>query len=285
MPPPRPPPPTPSRKEGSLLLLLTLVHLTDAELRTLLIDCLALWGVEARITAGADRTWRSPPKTAPSSATRPGRYASGPLAAAITGACRRQSPAARTAIDRCLALAHCATHSAPTSANRLRIGASLMKQDERGLALSTDSEAAATSFDRAVEHYLKFHADTMVLAAARSPPIPISSWDTASRRYLLLMAANPANRAQIDATLARAQATRRTSPSASGCTWPPPPPGTREPSSVRSRSGGRSSMPIPPTCWHSASRDTIWFRHGQTQSILRTGRPCHTALVGRSARL
>jgi hypothetical protein len=38
-----------------------------------------------------------------------------------------------------------------------------MKQDERGLALSTDSAKAATLFDRAVEHYLKFHADTMSL--------------------------------------------------------------------------------------------------------------------------
>ena len=39
-----------------------------------------------------------------------------------------------------------------------------MKPDERGLALSTDSAEAVTLFDRAVEHYLKFHADTMVLA-------------------------------------------------------------------------------------------------------------------------
>ena len=39
-----------------------------------------------------------------------------------------------------------------------------MKQDERGLPLSTDSATAAASFDRSVEHFLKFHADTMVLA-------------------------------------------------------------------------------------------------------------------------
>ncbi len=30
-----------------------------------------------------------------------------------------------------------------------------MKRDKRGLALSTDSDAAATTFDRAVEHYLQ----------------------------------------------------------------------------------------------------------------------------------
>src|SRR6185437_13783152 len=31
-----------------------LAPLTDAELRALLIDCVALWGVEARVTVGAD---------------------------------------------------------------------------------------------------------------------------------------------------------------------------------------------------------------------------------------
>ena len=38
-----------------------------------------------------------------------------------------------------------------------------MMRDERGLPLSTDSAEAAALFDRAVEHYLKFHADTMAL--------------------------------------------------------------------------------------------------------------------------
>ena len=39
-----------------------------------------------------------------------------------------------------------------------------MKQDESGLPLSTDSTEAVENFDRAVEHFLKYHADTMVLA-------------------------------------------------------------------------------------------------------------------------
>src|SRR5581483_886866 len=38
-----------------------------------------------------------------------------------------------------------------------------MVRDERGLALSTDSKAAVDAFDRAVEHYLKYHVDTMSL--------------------------------------------------------------------------------------------------------------------------
>jgi len=39
-----------------------------------------------------------------------------------------------------------------------------MKQDESGLPLSTDSTEAVENFDRAVEHFLKYHADTMVHA-------------------------------------------------------------------------------------------------------------------------
>jgi hypothetical protein len=38
-----------------------------------------------------------------------------------------------------------------------------MVRDERGLPLSTDNPEAAALFDRAVEHYLKFHADTPAL--------------------------------------------------------------------------------------------------------------------------
>jgi hypothetical protein len=38
-----------------------------------------------------------------------------------------------------------------------------MKRDARYLPLSTDSAEAAALYDRAVEHYLKFHADTMAL--------------------------------------------------------------------------------------------------------------------------
>ena len=39
-----------------------------------------------------------------------------------------------------------------------------MIRDERGLPLSTNSAEAASLFDRSVEHWLKFHNDTMALA-------------------------------------------------------------------------------------------------------------------------
>ena len=40
-----------------------------------------------------------------------------------------------------------------------------MKPDERRLSLSTDSDEAVRLFDRAVEHYLKYHVDAMSLVA------------------------------------------------------------------------------------------------------------------------
>ena len=49
-----------------------------------------------------------------------------------------------------------------------------MKRDERGLELSTDSAAAVALFDRAVEHYLKYHADTMAWSGRRWSAIRIS---------------------------------------------------------------------------------------------------------------
>ena len=38
-----------------------------------------------------------------------------------------------------------------------------MKQDERGLATLHRQRGGGRPFDRSVEHFLKFHADTMVL--------------------------------------------------------------------------------------------------------------------------
>ena len=57
--PPPPPPPPPQGEGESLALALAPAQAhpagpTDAELRSLLIECVALWNVEARITAGAD---------------------------------------------------------------------------------------------------------------------------------------------------------------------------------------------------------------------------------------
>jgi hypothetical protein len=143
-----------------------------------------------------------------------------------------------------------------------------MKSDERNLPLSTDSAEASGLFDRSVEHFLKFHADTMTLAARAIDADPGFVMGHCLKAYLLLIAANPANRPQIDATLAGA------------------------------RNGAATITPrermhlAAATAWHAGSldesfriwrrilddaptdllafriSDTIWFRHGQTQAIL-----------------
>ena len=161
-----------------------------------------------------------------------------------------------------------------------------MKQDERDLPLSTDSAEAVTLFDRAVEHFLKFHADTMVLAGDALAADPDFVMGHCLKAYLLLIAANPANRPQIDATLAAAQAgaanltharadargrRRRLAPAAR----------STSPSAI-----WRQILDADPTDLLAFRIcDTTWFRHGQTQPILRTGRPRRAALVSRSARL
>jgi tetratricopeptide (TPR) repeat protein len=81
-----------------------------------------------------------------------------------------------------------------------------MKHDERGLPLSTDGAEAAALFDRAVEHYLKFHADTMSLVGSVLAADPHFVLGHCLKGYLLLSAANPAYRAEIAATLAAAEA-------------------------------------------------------------------------------
>ncbi|HEX3864643.1 MAG TPA: hypothetical protein VHY35_23400 [Stellaceae bacterium] len=81
-----------------------------------------------------------------------------------------------------------------------------MIADERGLPLSTDNAEAVRLFDRSVEHYLKFHTDTMALANRALAADPNFLMGHCLRGYLLLSAANPAYRAQIAATLATAEA-------------------------------------------------------------------------------
>jgi len=80
-----------------------------------------------------------------------------------------------------------------------------MKRDARDLALSTDSAEAAVLFDRAVEHYLKFHADTMALVGRMLVADPHFVMGHCLKGYLLLSAANPLNAPEIAATLTKAQ--------------------------------------------------------------------------------
>jgi hypothetical protein len=81
-----------------------------------------------------------------------------------------------------------------------------MKRDARGLALSTDSAEAAALFDRAVEHYLKYHIDTMTLVNEVLAADPGFVMGHCLKGYLMLAGANPAHRPAIAASLAAAEA-------------------------------------------------------------------------------
>lgn len=143
-----------------------------------------------------------------------------------------------------------------------------MIRDERGLPLSTDSEEAAALFDRAVEHYLKFHADTPALVGRMLQVDPEFVLGQCFKGYLLLSASNPAFAPEIAATLKAAEAA--------------PAPGTerelRHLAAFAAWAQGRLDRTF--AIWRQildgtptdllAARicDTTWFRHGQTAKIL-----------------
>ena len=173
--------------------------------------------------------------------------------------------------------AYCATQST---------GSIRMIRDERGLPLSTDSADAAALFDRAVEHYLKFHADTPALVGRMLAADPDFVLGHCFKGYLLLSASNPAfaSRDRRDAGGGRSRPRRRTA-NASGCMSPRSPPGREARSTAPSRSGARSSTHIAD---RSAGRAHL--RHDLVpprpdRENPRTGRPARAALVARTARL
>lgn len=81
-----------------------------------------------------------------------------------------------------------------------------MIRDARGLELSSDSAEAAALFDRAVEHYLKYHLDTMSLVSDALAADPGFVMGHCLKGYLMLAGANPAHRPMIGACLAAAEA-------------------------------------------------------------------------------
>jgi len=81
-----------------------------------------------------------------------------------------------------------------------------MIRDERGLSVSTSSAEAALLFDRSVEHWLKFHADTMALVGRMLAADPHFVLGHCFKGYLLLSASNPAFRTEITAALVAAEA-------------------------------------------------------------------------------
>ena len=143
-----------------------------------------------------------------------------------------------------------------------------MKLDERSLPLSTDSAEAAALFDRAVEHYLKYHIDTMSLVGQALAADPEFVMAHCLKGYLLL--APPT--LPIDSR----------SPRHSRLPKPTAPPITqREQRHVaafaawssgeldRSFAIWRQILDATPTdllAWRIC--DTTWFRHGQTRKIL-----------------
>jgi tetratricopeptide (TPR) repeat protein len=80
-----------------------------------------------------------------------------------------------------------------------------MQRDLRDLPLSTDSQAAAAAFDRAVEHYLKYHIDTMALVNEALAADPDFLMGHVIRGYLMLAGANPAHRPLVARALAAAR--------------------------------------------------------------------------------
>src|SRR6185295_4671694 len=118
------------------------------------------------------------------------------------------------------------------------------------------------------EHFLKFHADTMTLAGRAVAADPGFVMGHCLKAYLLLMAANPANRAQIDATLAAARAgaanitTRERMHLAAAEAWHS---GSLD-ESFRVWSQILQDTPTDLLAYRIS--DTIWFRHGQAQAIL-----------------
>ena len=142
-----------------------------------------------------------------------------------------------------------------------------MKHDERTLPLSTDSAEAVSLFDRAVEHYLKYHIDTMSLIGDALAADPGFVMAHCLKGYLLLTAANPANDQQIAGALAAAEAHAATATPrekqhvAAFAAW-------SRGELDRSFAIWRQILDAAPTdllAWRIC--DTTWFRHGETAKI------------------
>ena len=143
-----------------------------------------------------------------------------------------------------------------------------MIRDERGLPLSTDSAEAATLFDRAVEHFLKYHADVMTLANRMLAVDPEFVMGHCFKGYMLLGTSNPAHRPAIAATLATAEAgmavvtERERKHVAAVGAW-------ARGHLDKSFAIWRQILDADPTDLLALRIcDTTWFRHGQTAKVL-----------------
>jgi len=143
-----------------------------------------------------------------------------------------------------------------------------MKPDARFLPLSTDSAEAAALFDRAVEHYLKYHLDTMHLVNETLAADPNFVMGHCLKGYLMLAGANPAHRPAIAAGLAAAEAgaavvtPRERRHVAALAAW-------RRGALGDAFAIWRELLDAAPTDLLAVRIcDTTYFRYGQTQAIL-----------------
>ena len=143
-----------------------------------------------------------------------------------------------------------------------------MHRDARGLELSTDSAEAAALFDRAVEHYLKYHVDTMDLVNDALAADPGFVMGHCIRGYLMLAGANPAHRPAISASLAAAEAgaavatTRERRHVAALSAW-------RRGALNQAFAIWRALLDADPIDLLAVRiSDTTYFRFGQTQAVL-----------------
>lgn len=143
-----------------------------------------------------------------------------------------------------------------------------MQPDCRGLMLATDCPEAVVSFDLAVDHFLKYHADTMQLAGAALTADPGFLMGHCLRGYLLLAAANPASRGAIAASRAAAEraaagaSARERLHLAALSAWE---------AGVLDRAfaaWGTILEQYPTDLLALRICDTTYFRHGQTRAIL-----------------
>ena len=161
-----------------------------------------------------------------------------------------------------------------------------MQHDDRGLPLSTDSTVAAASFDRAVEHYLKFHADTMAVLNEALADDPAFVMGHVFKGYLLLSASNPANASAVasspaEADSGAAQATPREQMHVAACAGL----GARRAGPIVPHLAAASRCRSDRPAGGAHRRSTTWFRHGQTAGGAGAGGPPGTGLVPGPARI
>ncbi len=142
-----------------------------------------------------------------------------------------------------------------------------MLRDARNLLVGTDSQQAVDRLDLALEHYLKFHADTPALLGQALAADPGFGLAQCFKGYLLLAAANPANRPAIAAALQAAQAgtahaTRREQWHVAALeAW------SRDAVDEAFAIWRRILESDPTDLMAFRIADTIYFRHGQTKAI------------------